>query len=144
MPCGIHKCIRLCHFGSCGPCIQMTKKKCRCGQKERLILCHQEFFCESRCPRMRQCGRHQCRRKVTFLIALSLNLDECSSAAMVTVHHVSVHVARLSHVRLTNVRLLVIPVSAGSKIFVVHATSFIRSVLSMCIDGVSIMCLWGN
>lgn len=64
LTCGEHKCVRMCHFGDCGPCLQMTMKSCKCGQKKKSVLCPQEFLCESKCQRMRQCGRHLCRRKV--------------------------------------------------------------------------------
>ena len=45
-------------------CIQMAVKVCRCGKKEKQVLCSSEYLCEVRCAGMRQCGRHQCWRKV--------------------------------------------------------------------------------
>ena len=68
--CGVHHCTRLCHAGSCGQCLQMSEKACRCGKKTKLVPCSQEFLCESRCSKLRQCGKHYCKRKVpTGLIA---------------------------------------------------------------------------
>lgn len=63
LACGRHNCTQQCHNGSCGTCRQMVTKKCRCGKRERSVLCSQEFLCESKCLRMRQCERHQCKRK---------------------------------------------------------------------------------
>ena len=62
--CGVHKCQRLCHTGDCGQCIQAVTKACRCGKKTKSLVCFQEFFCESKCQKMRDCGNHMCKRKV--------------------------------------------------------------------------------
>ena len=43
----------------------MTVKRCRCrNQKEREVPCYKEYLCESKCSKMRDCGKHQCKRKV--------------------------------------------------------------------------------
>lgn len=65
--CGQHQCVRLCHIGECGPCLQSAYKSCRCGQKQKFFSCSQEYLCESRCQKFKQCGRHQCRKKVIML-----------------------------------------------------------------------------
>ena len=46
-------------------CRQVISKRCRCGAKEKAIPCCQEFLCEIKCTRMRACGKHPCKRKVT-------------------------------------------------------------------------------
>ncbi|XP_062513703.1 NF-X1-type zinc finger protein NFXL1-like [Corticium candelabrum] len=63
LPCGTHRCMQLCHSGSCGLCRQMVTKTCRCGRKEKKVQCHQEYTCEIKCDRKRDCQRHQCKRK---------------------------------------------------------------------------------
>lgn len=63
LPCGRHSCMRQCHHGDCDQCLQMALKRCRCGRKEKSVPCSSEFLCEAKCSRMRQCGRHQCKRK---------------------------------------------------------------------------------
>ncbi|CAF90330.1 unnamed protein product [Tetraodon nigroviridis] len=40
-----------------------VEKWCRCGRYRRLMPCHKEYLCESKCPQTRTCQRHQCRRK---------------------------------------------------------------------------------
>ena len=64
LACNRHYCTQRCHTGSCGTCRQMIKKKCRCGKREKDVVCSQDFLCEIKCQKMRQCERHQCRRKV--------------------------------------------------------------------------------
>lgn len=71
--CGVHRCTRLCHAGSCGQCLQMSEKACRCGKKTKLVPCSQEFLCESRCSNLRQCGKHYCKRKVSTDLITSLH-----------------------------------------------------------------------
>ena len=38
-------------------------KKCRCGQKEKTLPCYVEFSCETKCNKMRACGKHKCNKK---------------------------------------------------------------------------------
>ena len=64
LECGRHNCSRRCHFGPCETCRQMVTKICRCGKKEKSIQCSQEFTCDVKCSKLRDCQRHQCRRKV--------------------------------------------------------------------------------
>ncbi|XP_072040523.1 NF-X1-type zinc finger protein NFXL1-like [Amphiura filiformis] len=63
LSCGIHQCSQRCHTGECEKCRQMCTKKCRCGLRERSVLCHKEYLCDSKCSQMRDCTRHQCKRK---------------------------------------------------------------------------------
>ncbi|XP_046852833.1 NF-X1-type zinc finger protein NFXL1-like [Xenia sp. Carnegie-2017] len=63
LSCGRHTCTRRCHLGPCEKCRQMVKKKCRCGKREKSVQCSQEFICDIKCTQMKNCGRHQCRRK---------------------------------------------------------------------------------
>ena len=66
LACGRHKCTQQCHTGSCGVCRQLVTKTCRCGKREKNVLCSQEFLCEVKCLKMRQCERHPCKRKVSL------------------------------------------------------------------------------
>ena len=66
LACGRHKCTQQCHVGTCGICRQLVTKTCRCGKREKNVLCSQVFLCEFKCPKMRQCERHPCKRKVIF------------------------------------------------------------------------------
>jgi len=61
--CSLHRCALRCHFGDCESCRQVVTKRCRCGAKEKSIPCFQEFLCETKCTRMRSCGKHPCKRK---------------------------------------------------------------------------------
>ncbi|XP_030375185.1 NF-X1-type zinc finger protein NFXL1 [Scaptodrosophila lebanonensis] len=63
LPCGLHTCTQRCHRGSCNLCLVITKKRCRCGQHEKELPCSKEFTCETKCKRMRDCGKHVCNRK---------------------------------------------------------------------------------
>ncbi|XP_048589157.1 NF-X1-type zinc finger protein NFXL1 isoform X2 [Nematostella vectensis] len=63
LSCGRHKCTQRCHQGPCGPCRQFVTKQCRCGKREKNVQCSMEFTCEAKCTNMRQCSRHQCKRK---------------------------------------------------------------------------------
>ncbi|CAK8683714.1 NF-X1-type zinc finger protein NFXL1-like [Clavelina lepadiformis] len=58
-----HKCSRRCHFGPCGSCPLMAVKTCRCGKRERELPCQKVYICETKCQKMRSCGRHHCKRK---------------------------------------------------------------------------------
>ncbi|CAH1802686.1 unnamed protein product, partial [Owenia fusiformis] len=63
LECKIHMCSERCHTGPCGQCRQLCMKKCRCGQRSKEIPCYKEYLCETKCTRMKDCGKHQCRRK---------------------------------------------------------------------------------
>ncbi|CAF1463018.1 unnamed protein product [Adineta steineri] len=63
LDCGLHRCLHRCHTGDCESCRQVTLKRCRCGLKEKSIPCCQEYLCETKCTRMRSCGKHPCKRK---------------------------------------------------------------------------------
>ena len=45
-------------------CLQVRLKRCRCGQSQKEVLCSKEYLCEKRCTNLRDCGKHQCKRKV--------------------------------------------------------------------------------
>ena len=64
LTCGRHQCTMRCHEGSCETCRQVVTKKCRCGKREKQVLCSQEYLCESKCNNLRDCGRHPCKKKV--------------------------------------------------------------------------------
>ncbi|XP_059151561.1 NF-X1-type zinc finger protein NFXL1-like [Physella acuta] len=63
LTCGQHFCTHRCHTGECGQCMQMSFKKCRCGQRQKEVPCAKEFQCEKKCNNMRSCGVHKCNRK---------------------------------------------------------------------------------
>lgn len=45
-------------------CLQLVTKTCRCGQKQKEVLCSKQYLCETKCSAMRDCNKHQCKRKV--------------------------------------------------------------------------------
>ncbi|KAH9492637.1 NF-X1-type zinc finger protein nfxl1 [Bulinus truncatus] len=63
LACGQHTCTGRCHLGDCGQCMQMSVKRCRCGQRQKEVPCAKEFLCEKKCNNMRNCGVHKCNRK---------------------------------------------------------------------------------
>lgn len=63
LACGEHLCIRSCHYGDCGQCMQTAIKQCRCGKKTKSLPCTTEYLCETKCTKLKQCGIHQCKRK---------------------------------------------------------------------------------
>lgn len=87
LSCLKHTCSMRCHRGSCETCRQVTdtrscstcthaltrdallclqevERECRCGKHRKKTACHKEYLCDSKCPKTRNCQRHQCRRKV--------------------------------------------------------------------------------
>lgn len=63
LPCGRHRCTQRCHVGACEKCSMAVDRRCRCGAVLRSTVCGTEFLCDKRCNRMRNCGRHHCRRR---------------------------------------------------------------------------------
>ncbi|KAK4273709.1 hypothetical protein QN277_017050 [Acacia crassicarpa] len=64
LSCGYHKCPERCHRGQCiGTCRTVVRKSCRCGSLKKEVPCHQELSCERKCQRIRDCGRHPCKRR---------------------------------------------------------------------------------
>lgn len=64
LPCEIHRCSERCHYGPCKEvCRVVLTKSCRCGSLKKEVPCHQELQCERKCQRMRDCGRHACKRR---------------------------------------------------------------------------------
>ncbi|XP_022134192.1 NF-X1-type zinc finger protein NFXL2 [Momordica charantia] len=64
LACGFHRCPERCHRGPCiGTCRIVVFKSCRCGSLRKEIPCYQDLACERKCQRMRDCGRHACRRR---------------------------------------------------------------------------------
>ncbi|GBF94871.1 hypothetical protein Rsub_08114 [Raphidocelis subcapitata] len=64
LACGVHSCTERCHAGECpASCRILVSKPCRCGRVAKEVPCSSEVLCESRCTRMRDCGRHGCRRR---------------------------------------------------------------------------------
>ncbi|KAH0520241.1 NF-X1-type zinc finger protein NFXL1 [Microtus ochrogaster] len=42
---------------------QEVEKQCRCGKHTKRMPCHKPYLCETKCVKMRDCQKHQCRRK---------------------------------------------------------------------------------
>ncbi|XP_006019090.1 NF-X1-type zinc finger protein NFXL1 [Alligator sinensis] len=63
LECGIHKCSQRCHRGPCETCRQEVEKQCRCGKHTKLMPCHKPYLCETKCTKIRDCQKHQCKRK---------------------------------------------------------------------------------
>ena len=87
MPCGLHRCSRPCHEGSCGACEVRVPARCYCGQVSKDILCSDRgneakstqshiaadgsvaveqwiglFECPNICGRQFDCGKHSCEK----------------------------------------------------------------------------------
>ncbi|XP_048365599.1 NF-X1-type zinc finger protein NFXL1 [Sphaerodactylus townsendi] len=63
LECGIHRCSQRCHRGPCEICRQEVEKQCRCGKHSKQMPCHRPYLCESKCAKIRDCQKHQCKRK---------------------------------------------------------------------------------
>lgn len=76
-----HKCQKKCHTGPCPPCKLKTTIYCDCKQSTRTVACSMlferiiiedqvlykqiecTFSCETRCNKLKICGRHRCNNK---------------------------------------------------------------------------------
>ncbi|XP_030441971.1 NF-X1-type zinc finger protein NFXL2 [Syzygium oleosum] len=64
LSCGYHRCPERCHRGPCvETCRIVVTKLCRCGSLKKEVPCFQDLSCERKCMRMRDCGRHACKRR---------------------------------------------------------------------------------
>lgn len=63
LACGVHQCQQRCHTGQCDICRQTLVKKCRCSQRQKEVPCCKDYICEVKCQKLRNCTRHQCKRK---------------------------------------------------------------------------------
>ncbi|XP_004308935.1 PREDICTED: NF-X1-type zinc finger protein NFXL2 isoform X2 [Fragaria vesca subsp. vesca] len=64
LSCGYHRCPERCHRGQClETCRSVVTKWCRCGSLKKEVPCHQDLTCERKCQRLRDCGRHPCKRR---------------------------------------------------------------------------------
>ncbi|KAK4385335.1 NF-X1-type zinc finger protein NFXL2, partial [Sesamum angolense] len=62
--CGFHRCPERCHRGPCiETCRTVVTKSCRCGSLKKQVPCYQELTCERKCQKLRDCGRHACKRR---------------------------------------------------------------------------------
>lgn len=76
LPCGLHRCKRICHSGLCGECTEKIRVKCYCGKHEQDISCHDRepqvsndgttkwigaFECDDVCSEPLDCGNHKCQ-----------------------------------------------------------------------------------
>ncbi|KAJ2940936.1 hypothetical protein O0L34_g10198 [Tuta absoluta] len=62
--CGYHKCEKVCHSGSCGPCPNTGMRSCPCGAKERYVKCP-DFLetCLGTCNKKQEYCEHSCPEK---------------------------------------------------------------------------------
>ncbi|KAJ0046280.1 hypothetical protein Pint_06519 [Pistacia integerrima] len=64
LSCGLHRCPERCHRGPCiETCRIVIAKLCRCRSLKKEVPCYQDLACERKCQRMRDCGRHACKRR---------------------------------------------------------------------------------
>ena len=47
----------------CCQCLQVSVKRCRCGARQKELPCAKSFTCETKCQKMKACGRHMCKRR---------------------------------------------------------------------------------
>ncbi|EDQ88887.1 uncharacterized protein MONBRDRAFT_37362 [Monosiga brevicollis MX1] len=62
LACGEHRCVRQCHYGDCGACMQTQQVSCRCGAQTKELACGTSLTCTRKCGRILPCG-HPCKRK---------------------------------------------------------------------------------
>uniref|UniRef100_A0A182PVX0 R3H domain-containing protein n=1 Tax=Anopheles epiroticus TaxID=199890 RepID=A0A182PVX0_9DIPT len=66
--CGLHRCEKQCHGGSCNTCTELVQHNCHCGKGERMVVCTGEnlavtrYGCGKPCDLPLGCGNHQCKR----------------------------------------------------------------------------------
>jgi hypothetical protein len=41
----------------------VVDKRCHCAKSKKEMLCLKDFKCEAKCPALKDCGRHACKRK---------------------------------------------------------------------------------
>lgn len=72
-----HKCQKKCHVGECPQCRLKTSIQCGCGSSSKIVECsslsitdmlensnvNTSFYCEARCNKLKNCGRHRCNNK---------------------------------------------------------------------------------
>ncbi|XP_044462709.1 NF-X1-type zinc finger protein NFXL2 [Mangifera indica] len=64
LSCGLHRCPERCHRGPCiETCRIVVAKLCRCRSLRKEVPCYQDLACDRKCQRMRDCGRHACKRR---------------------------------------------------------------------------------
>ncbi|XP_047316075.1 NF-X1-type zinc finger protein NFXL2 [Impatiens glandulifera] len=64
LSCGYHRCSERCHRGVCiETCRVVVMKSCRCGSLKKEVPCYQDLACERKCQRLRDCGRHACKKR---------------------------------------------------------------------------------
>ncbi|KAG8134922.1 hypothetical protein E2320_007990, partial [Naja naja] len=63
LECEIHRCSQRCHRGACEICRQEVEKQCRCGKHMKQMPCHKPYLCDTKCTKIRDCQKHQCKRK---------------------------------------------------------------------------------
>ncbi|KAK2388048.1 NF-X1-type zinc finger protein NFXL1 [Trifolium repens] len=63
LDCGVHRCVEICHRGTCPPCRARGVYRCQCGKvKEERECCDRVFRCDDPCEKKLSCGKHVCER----------------------------------------------------------------------------------
>lgn len=66
--CGLHRCAKKCHTGTCDPCDEKLEHDCYCGRETKTVACTAEnleamkFSCPSPCEKELDCKNHKCLR----------------------------------------------------------------------------------
>ncbi|ODN04677.1 Protein shuttle craft [Orchesella cincta] len=68
LPCEIHHCIDICHFGKCTPCDKKLTHECYCRSDKKEVQCTKqnnnckEYSCSKTCGKQLGCGKHLCEK----------------------------------------------------------------------------------
>ncbi|XP_065221167.1 protein shuttle craft [Planococcus citri] len=62
--CGVHRCLKTCHFGECEPCDMKTEIACFCNKSKKELICgsqeQENFTCGEKCDKTLACDNHKC------------------------------------------------------------------------------------
>lgn len=94
LSCGVHRCTRVCHHGNCGQCVQVRDISCRCGRRNKTLVCSTSWVCDYKCQKMRACQSHVCKRKVTRFYIHSRTSEDRTFGNATSVHFSSRRVDR--------------------------------------------------
>lgn len=67
-------------------------KTCRCGQKQKEVLCSKQYLCETKCSAMRDCNKHQCKRKVCVHLIIVLYVQYMANYSITKKKLLHIHV----------------------------------------------------
>lgn len=90
-------------------CLQLVTKTCRCGQKQKEVLCSKQYLCETKCSAMRDCNKHQCKRKVcVHLIIVLYNTLQIMPLLKKMLLHITIYPSFCFALRFENLSLNVL------------------------------------